>query len=203
MAVHLLAAPSGSVCLDMCAAPGMKTTQLAAYLRNEVRYYNRLLKYSFLSFKTFVTSEYRHLSTVLVNFIWKDILSFPTIYRAEGKAIWAAGPVNIFTFVCILQGKIYAVERDDRRFKTLCDFVEKTGSTCVTTLHKDSLEIKRGDHDEVEYILLDPSCSGSGNTTCSGTSMTSRKGLLYTTGKLLFYDSKSLFRTFCFGIKSA
>ncbi|XP_041977733.1 28S rRNA (cytosine-C(5))-methyltransferase isoform X2 [Aricia agestis] len=94
MAVHLLAPPADSVILDMCAAPGMKTTQLAAYIRN--------------------------------------------------------------------QGKIYAVERNKERFDTLCDFVEKTGSKCVQTLHQDALELKRGDYDDVEYILLDPSCSGSG-----------------------------------------
>ncbi|CAH2074518.1 unnamed protein product, partial [Iphiclides podalirius] len=98
MAVHLLAPPAGSTVLDLCAAPGMKTTQLAAYMRNE--------------------------------------------------------------------GKIYAVERNEQRYQTLCDFVEKTGSKCVETLHKDALEIKRGDYDEVEYILLDPSCSGSGMELC-------------------------------------
>ncbi|XP_052753734.1 28S rRNA (cytosine-C(5))-methyltransferase [Galleria mellonella] len=98
LAVHLLAPPTGSVVLDMCAAPGMKTTQLAAYMRNE--------------------------------------------------------------------GKIYAVERNEKRYKTLCDFVEKTHSKCVETIHKDSLEIKRGEMDDVEYILLDPSCSGSGMELC-------------------------------------
>ncbi|XP_063359881.1 28S rRNA (cytosine-C(5))-methyltransferase [Cydia amplana] len=98
LAVHLLAPPPGSIALDMCAAPGMKTTQLAAYMRNE--------------------------------------------------------------------GKIYAVERNEDRYKTLCDFVEKTGSKCVETIHKDALEIRRGDYDDVEYILLDPSCSGSGMELC-------------------------------------
>ncbi|XP_063821513.1 28S rRNA (cytosine-C(5))-methyltransferase [Ostrinia nubilalis] len=92
--VHLLAPPPGSCVLDMCAAPGMKTTQLAAYMRN--------------------------------------------------------------------QGRVYAVERDTRRYQTLCDFVKKTDSKCVETMNKDCLEIKRGDLDDVEYILLDPSCTGSG-----------------------------------------
>ncbi|XP_047504822.1 28S rRNA (cytosine-C(5))-methyltransferase [Pieris napi] len=92
--VHLLAPPQGSVILDMCAAPGMKTTQLAAYIRN--------------------------------------------------------------------QGKIYAVERNEQRYETLCDFVNKTESKCVTTMHRDSLDIKKGECDDAEYIILDPSCSGSG-----------------------------------------
>ncbi|CAK1552573.1 unnamed protein product [Leptosia nina] len=96
--VHLLAPPQGSVVLDMCAAPGMKTTQLAAFMRN--------------------------------------------------------------------QGKIYAVERNEERYNTLCDFVNKTDSKCVTTMHRDSLDIKRGEYDDVEYIILDPSCSGSGMQLC-------------------------------------
>ncbi|XP_073944343.1 nop2/Sun-like domain containing protein 5 [Choristoneura fumiferana] len=98
LAVHLLAPPPGSVVMDMCAAPGMKATQLAAYMRNE--------------------------------------------------------------------GKIYAVERNEKRYQTLCDFVAKTGSKCVQTIHKDALEIRRGDYDDVEYVLLDPSCSGSGMEFC-------------------------------------
>ncbi|XP_061711926.1 28S rRNA (cytosine-C(5))-methyltransferase [Cydia pomonella] len=98
LAVHLLAPPSGSIAIDMCAAPGMKTTQLAAYMRNE--------------------------------------------------------------------GKIYAVEQHEQRYKTLCDFVEKTGSKCVETINKDALAIRKGDYDDVQYILLDPSCSGSGMELC-------------------------------------
>lgn len=34
MAAHVLAPEPGSVVLDMCAAPGMKTTHLAAFMKN-------------------------------------------------------------------------------------------------------------------------------------------------------------------------
>lgn len=48
MAVHLLAPPVGSIVLDMCAAPGMKTTQLAAYLKNNVRITFSIILFQYL-----------------------------------------------------------------------------------------------------------------------------------------------------------
>lgn len=86
--------PPGSVVLDMCAAPGMKTTQVAAAMNNE--------------------------------------------------------------------GKVYAVERDPRRFETLNRIVEASGATCITTVNKDVLTCTEKDFPGVQYILVDPSCSGSG-----------------------------------------
>lgn len=104
----------------MCAAPGMKTTHLAAQIRNK--------------------------------------------------------------------GKIYAVERDERRFKTLSEYVDGTKSACVSAIHLDALLLGANianvfnspchfsvfnpffhfaEDDfvpNVEYILVDPSCSGSGMT---------------------------------------
>lgn len=69
--VTLLDPPKGSTVLDMCAAPGMKTTHLAAHIRNK--------------------------------------------------------------------GKIYAVERDERRYKTLSEFVDGTKSSSVTAIQLDAL----------------------------------------------------------------
>lgn len=58
--------------------------------------------------------------------------------------------------------KIFSVEMDERRFKTLCDFIELTNSTCVETINKDALTVDSKQCPNIEYILVDPSCSGSG-----------------------------------------
>lgn len=94
--MELLNPSVGSKILDMCAAPGMKTTHLAAKINDD--------------------------------------------------------------------GIIYAIERDERRFEVLNKMVESSGATCVKTMNKDVLKVTAEDCPEVEYILVDPSCSGSGNT---------------------------------------
>ncbi|XP_011644194.1 probable 28S rRNA (cytosine-C(5))-methyltransferase [Pogonomyrmex barbatus] len=91
---HLLNPVSGSVVLDMCAAPGMKTTHMAAKLQN--------------------------------------------------------------------YGKIYAVEIDAMRFETLCGQIKKTCSFCVELVNQDALTLNPERYSDVEYILVDPTCSGSG-----------------------------------------
>ncbi|XP_011702936.1 PREDICTED: probable 28S rRNA (cytosine-C(5))-methyltransferase [Wasmannia auropunctata] len=92
--VHLLDPINGSVVLDMCAAPGMKTTQVAAKLQN--------------------------------------------------------------------YGKVYAVEVNAKRFEILLNQIKKTRSFCVEPLNQDVLTLDPKLYSHVEYILVDPSCSGSG-----------------------------------------
>lgn len=96
MASHLLNPTPGSTVLDMCAAPGMKTTHIAALLNNE--------------------------------------------------------------------GVVYAVEMNQQRFNVLNKIVQNAGATCVKTIHKDAVSLTAEDCPNVEYILIDPSCSGSGKT---------------------------------------
>ncbi|CAD6233992.1 GSCOCG00007455001-RA-CDS [Cotesia congregata] len=91
---HLLNPPSGSVVLDMCAAPGMKTTHLAAIMNNK--------------------------------------------------------------------GKIYSIERNERRYQLLCNLIESSGANIVETINADALKIDSNKYPDIEYILVDPSCSGSG-----------------------------------------
>lgn len=94
LSAHLLNPVSGSVVLDMCAAPGMKTTHIAAKLRN--------------------------------------------------------------------YGAVYAVEIDAKRFETLFKQIKTTYSSCVKVLNQDVLTLDPRRYSHVEYILVDPSCSGSG-----------------------------------------
>lgn len=90
----LLNPQPGSVVLDMCAAPGMKTTHMAALMEN--------------------------------------------------------------------QGKIFAVEFNTKRFESLNKMVECSGATCIKTINRDVITLTAKDCPDVEYVLIDPSCSGSG-----------------------------------------
>lgn len=60
------------------------------------------------------------------------------------------------------KGKIYAIERDVERFKVLSETIEAVGATIVQPINADATTITDAQVPGVEYILLDPSCSGSG-----------------------------------------
>ncbi|KAI5173249.1 25S rRNA (cytosine2278-C5)-methyltransferase, partial [Pancytospora epiphaga] len=76
----------------------------------------------------------------------------------------AAAPGNKTTHLCSIMnntGQIYAFEKDERRFKTLEEQLIKYGTTNVTPKNMDFLKVNPEEY-KVDYILLDPSCSGSG-----------------------------------------
>lgn len=93
---HALAPPPGSVVLDACAAPGNKTSHLAALMEN--------------------------------------------------------------------RGRLLAFDLDAKRLSTMSTLLLRAGVTCHQLKHQDFLKTEphSPEYREVEYILLDPSCSGSG-----------------------------------------
>ncbi|KAM6981923.1 28S rRNA (cytosine-C(5))-methyltransferase [Tautogolabrus adspersus] len=93
---YLLNPPPGSHLIDACAAPGNKTSHLAAIMKNK--------------------------------------------------------------------GRLFAFDLDAKRLATMSTLLLRAGVTCQQLANQDFLKV---DHDstqfkDVEYILLDPSCSGSG-----------------------------------------
>ncbi|KAL1677689.1 S-adenosyl-L-methionine-dependent methyltransferase [Schizophyllum commune] len=78
-----------------------------------------------------------------------------------------AAPGNKTTYLSALmgnKGKLFAFERDKRRFQTLKTMVSKAACKNVTPVNADFLTIDPNDetYSGVTHILLDPSCSGSG-----------------------------------------
>uniref|UniRef100_G1S009 NOP2/Sun RNA methyltransferase 5 n=1 Tax=Nomascus leucogenys TaxID=61853 RepID=G1S009_NOMLE len=92
----LLDPPPGSHVIDACAAPGNKTSHLAALLKN--------------------------------------------------------------------QGKIFAFDLDAKRLASMATLLARAGVSCCELAEEDFLAVSPSDprYREVHYILLDPSCSGSG-----------------------------------------
>ncbi|EDV48518.2 probable 28S rRNA (cytosine-C(5))-methyltransferase [Drosophila erecta] len=60
------------------------------------------------------------------------------------------------------KGCIYSVELDHVRYETLCEITEQAGCEIVKPILGDALDLTSERFADVEYILVDPSCSGSG-----------------------------------------
>ncbi|KAH8359365.1 hypothetical protein KR093_006134 [Drosophila rubida] len=60
------------------------------------------------------------------------------------------------------QGRIYAVEQSRDRFNALCNITELAGCQIVNPILADALTIGPEQCPDVEYVLVDPSCSGNG-----------------------------------------
>ncbi|KAM0684768.1 hypothetical protein COBT_004024 [Conglomerata obtusa] len=75
-----------------------------------------------------------------------------------------SAPGNKTTHLCAIMnntGQIFAYEKDEKRFNTLNGTIKKYGCTNTKTWNQDFLETDTDQH--VDCILVDPSCSGSGN----------------------------------------
>ena len=59
--------------------------------------------------------------------------------------------------------KVVAVERSSKRVATLKEILAKSDADAVTTvLESDFLDVRPEDHPAVQYLVVDPSCSGTG-----------------------------------------
>lgn len=74
-----------------------------------------------------------------------------------------AAPGMKTTQLASLCSKTIAVERDFKRCETLKQIVQGAGAEeVVQIINQDFLKVKADELQNVEYIILDPSCSGSG-----------------------------------------
>jgi len=62
------------------------------------------------------------------------------------------------------KGKLFAFDLDAKRLSTMATLLLRAGVTCHQLANQDFLKVDTGDpqYKDVEYVLLDPSCSGSG-----------------------------------------
>jgi putative methyltransferase len=73
--------------------------------------------------------------------------------------------LNKYIYFCFRT--VYAVEIDAKRFETLSSQIETTHAFCVKPVKQDALTLDPKRYFDVEYILVDPSCSGSGKILLS------------------------------------
>lgn len=61
--------------------------------------------------------------------------------------------------------KLFAFDLDTKRFSTMSTLLLRAGVTCHHLANEDFLKVDplSPAYKDVEHILLDPSCSGSGN----------------------------------------
>lgn len=76
----------------------------------------------------------------------------------------AAVSIRIYLLLSLKHSRIFAFDLDAKRLATMSTLLMRAGSTCYQLAHQDFLTTDPGDpqYSQVKYILLDPSCSGSG-----------------------------------------
>uniref|UniRef100_A0ABI7WDI0 SAM-dependent MTase RsmB/NOP-type domain-containing protein n=1 Tax=Felis catus TaxID=9685 RepID=A0ABI7WDI0_FELCA len=89
-----------------------------------------------------------------------ELLVFPAQTDLHDHPLYQAGHL-------ILQDKIFAFDLDAGRLASMATLLARAGVSCCELAEEDFLAISPSDqrYRQVQYILLDPSCSGSGMAT--------------------------------------
>ncbi|CAL8094582.1 unnamed protein product [Orchesella dallaii] len=90
------------------------------------------------------------------------------------------------------ENPIIAIEKSTRRFETLNTILADLGVTSVTTLNQNFTDLIPEEYKDVEYILVDPSCSGSGMYGRLEIQLQSREKDAERIQRLSFYQQKLL-----------
>lgn len=69
----------------------------------------------------------------------------------------------MYKSVCFPFSPIIAIEQNFKRCSTLKQILSNARASQVTVRCTDFLNVDPTDHQDVKYILVDPSCSGTGN----------------------------------------
>ena len=67
-------------------------------------------------------------------------------------------------WTCLCSRKLFAFDLDAKRLSTMSTLLLRAGVTCQQLANEDFLKVDPHSplYKDVQYILLDPSCSGSG-----------------------------------------
>lgn len=84
--------------------------------------------------------------------------------------LWALGRLVIRCSCPLSPRKIFAFDRDAARLASMATLLARAGVSCCELAEEDFLAVSPSDrrYRQVQYILLDPSCSGSGEMGTEG-----------------------------------
>ena len=152
MPAHALAPAPGWSVVDACAAPGNKTTHLAALMANR----GCITAFEARAWEGGGGPERAGLEFDWMKRWWQDA-------RAIGNLRGQLG-MHLQTCCCCLCLSRPSPQKDARRLERLRGNAALTGATCIDAQHADFLatEPEAPAFAGVQALLLDPSCSGSG-----------------------------------------
>lgn len=123
--------------------------------------------YSFVTSSSILTSSNLYTSHKIILQDKSSCLPAFLLNPAPGSCVIdaCAAPGNKTSHLAAImknKGIIHAFDRDKSRYRTMEKILKEAGVTCVQTYNEDFLKVSPEQFSDVHYILVDPSCSGSG-----------------------------------------